>query len=168
MDAATHRNDCTPLRKTCAHLGIFREPVTQSVQPLGYFLVVVTCQGLRTDVGFNPGNNSRFGDGFDKGSAIFLLLPDRLVVKDCATYGLTESRRGHNQLSIGAPSLLGLRNTPLGESLVTGRSTFIHCQQSFIACNHRLRRVYKRLLIHLVLLHFQFLISGISSPCLSM
>jgi len=63
---------------------------------------------------------------------------------------------------------LGLANPQPGKSFVAGWITFIHRQQAFVAGDQRPRGVYKLLRIHLGLLHFQFRISGMSWPCLSM
>ena len=128
----------------------------------------MTRHVLGTDVDLDAGNDPRIDEDFDKGSAIFLLLADRLVVEDRPTDALTESGRGHNQLAIGAPGLLGLGNPQLGKSFVAGGITFIHRQQALVASDQRLRGVYKLLRIHLDLPHFQFRISGKSWPCLSM
>src|SRR5208283_4595914 len=134
----------------------------------GYSLSGMTCQVLGTDVNFDAGNDSRIDEHFDKGSAIVLLLADRLVVEDRATDAFAEAGRGHNQLPIGAPSLLGLGNPQFGKSFVAGWIAFIHCQQALVTGDQRPRGVDKRLRIHLGLLHFQLRISGRSSPCLSM
>ena len=86
-------------------------------------------------------------------------------VEDGATDGRTEIGRGHDQLPIGAPGFLGLGNPQLGKSLVAGGIAFIHCQQTLVAGDRRTRGVYKLLCIHLGLPHFQFRISGMSTPC---
>ena len=149
-----------PLGKTGSHLGVFSQAVAQAVQTFGDLLSGMTRQVLCTGVDFDAGNDSRIGDGLSKGSAIILLLADRLVVEDRATNGLPETGRGHNQLPVGAPRLLGLGNPQLGESFVTGWITFVHRQQALIVCDHRPRGVYKLLCIHFVLLPFQLLISA--------
>ena len=99
----------------------------------------VLCAG----VNFDAGNDSRIGDDFNKENAIFLPLADRLVVEDRATNGLTETGRGHNQLPPCAPGLLGLGNPQSGKSFVAGWITLIHCQQAFVAGDHRHRSFYK-------------------------
>ncbi len=71
----------------------------------------MTRHVLCTGVNFNAGNDSRISNGFNKGSAVFLLLANRFVVKDRATNRLTESSSGHNQFAVRAPRLLCLRNT---------------------------------------------------------
>ena len=38
---------------------------------------------------FDAGNNSRIGEDFDKGRAVFFLLADCLVEEDCAADALT-------------------------------------------------------------------------------
>ena len=105
----------------------------------------MTCHVLCAGVNFDAGNDSRIGDDFDKGSAIFLLLADRLVVEDRATDALTETGRGHNQLPIGAPGLLGLGNPQLGKSFVAGWIAFIHRQQALVVGDQRLGSGYKLL-----------------------
>src|ERR1035438_3012852 len=45
-------------------------------------------QVFRAGVNFDAGNDSHIGDGFDKGSAILLLLADCLVEEDGTTNGL--------------------------------------------------------------------------------
>src|SRR5450759_843664 len=167
-NACVQSNHRTPLGKTGAHLKVFSQAVAQSVQTFGDFLSGMACHVLCTGVNFDAGNNSGIGDDFDKGSAICLLLADRLVVEDRATNALTETGRGRNQLPIGAPGLLGLGNSQPGKSFVAGWITFIHRQQALVAGDQRSRGVYKLLSIHLGLLHFQLRISGISWPCLSM
>ena len=86
-----HGNHRAPLGKTGAHLKVFSQAVAQAVQTFGYFLSGMTCQVLCTGVDLDAGNDSRIGEDFDKGSAIFLLLADRLVVEDRATNALTET-----------------------------------------------------------------------------
>ena len=108
----------------------------------------MACHGLRTGVNFDAGNDSRIGDGFDKGSAIFLLLADRLVVEDRATNALTEIGRGHNQFPLGAPRLLGLGNSQPGKSFVAGWIAFIHRQQTLVTGDQRLCGVQKVWCLH--------------------
>ena len=93
----------------------------------------MACHVLCASVNFDTGNDSLIGNGFNKGSAIFLMLADRLVIKDRATNGLPQTGRGDNQLPVGAPRLFGLGNPQLGKSFVAGWITLIHCQQAFIA-----------------------------------
>ncbi len=157
-----------PLGKAGTHLKILLEADTQSVQTLGDFLSRVTGHVLGTDVNLDAGNDSRIDDDFDKGSAVFRLLADRFVVEDRPTDALAEAGRGHDQLPIGAPGLLGLGNPQPGKSFVAGWSAFIHCQQALVAGDQRARGVCKLLYIHLGLPHFQSRISGMSTPCLSM
>src|SRR5208282_5841058 len=103
--------------------------VAQSVQTFGYFLSGVTCHVLCAGINFYAGYYPCLDDGLNEGSAIFLLLADGLVIEDCATNALTETGGSHNQLAIGAPGLLGLRNPQLCKSFIAGRITLIHCQQ---------------------------------------
>jgi len=102
------------------------------------------------------------------GNALLSDFGIALAVKEAGGDRLTETGRGHNQLPIGAPGLLGLGNPQPGKSFVAGWNTFIHRQQALVAGDQRPRGVYKLLRIHLGLLHFQFRISGRSSPYLSM
>ena len=115
----------------------------------------MACQVLGTGVHLDAGNDSRIDDGFDKRSAVLLLLTDRFVVEDHAADALAEIGRGHNHLPIGTAGLLGLGNPNLGKSFVAGWIAFIHRQQALAAGDQGLRGVYKVLRIHLVLLHFQ-------------
>ena len=94
-------------------------------------------------------NDSRIGENFDKGSAILLLLANRLVVEDRAADALAEPGRGHNQLPIGAPGLLGQGNPQPGKSFVAGWITFIHRQQTLVAGDQLARGVDKLLRVHL-------------------
>ena len=153
----TDDNHRAPLGKTGAHLKIFLETVAQAVQTFGYFLSGMTGHGLRPGIYLNAGNDPRSGDGFNKGSAIFLPLPDRLVEEDRAANALTETGRGHDQLPIGPPRLLGLGNPQPGKSFVAGRIAFIHRQQALVAGDQHPRGVYKFLRIHVGLSRFQFL-----------
>ena len=73
---------------------------------------------LCTGVNFDAGNDSRIGDDFNEGRAIFLLLADCLVVEDHATDALAETRCGNYQLPISAPGLHRLGNPQPGESFV--------------------------------------------------
>src|SRR5208337_4676503 len=123
-NAIAQGNHRAPLGKTGTHLKVLLEADTQSVQTFGYSLSGMTCQVLGTDVNFDAGNDSRIDEDFDKGSAIVLLLADRLVVEDRATDAFAEAGRGHNQLPIGAPSLLCLGNPQPGKSLVAGWIAF--------------------------------------------
>src|SRR5579863_9904884 len=72
------------------------------------------------------------------------------------------------QLPIGAPGILGLGNPQPGKSFLGSWITFIHFQQAFVAGDQCPRGAYKLLRVHLGLLHFQFRISGMSWPYLSM
>jgi hypothetical protein len=102
-----------------------------------------------------------------KGSAIFLLLAYRPVVEDRPADAFAETGRGHDQLPIGAPGFLCLGNIQPAQSFVACWNTFIHRQQALIAGDQLVRGVYQLLRIHLGLFHFQFWISGMSTPCLS-
>src|SRR5208337_3129760 len=166
--AIARGNHRAPLSKTGAYFKIFFKAVAQSVQTFGYFLSGVTCHVLCAGINFYAGYYPRLDDDLNEGSAIFLLLADGLVIEDCATTALTETGGRHNQLAIGAPGLLGLRNPQLCKSFIAGRITLIHCQQALVTSHQRPRGVYKLLRIHLELPHFQVRISGRSSPCLSM
>ena len=148
-NAVAYGNHRAPLGKTGPHLRVFRQALAQSVQTFGYFLSGMAGQVLGAGVNFDAGNDSRIRDDFDKGSAIFLLLADRLVVEDHAANALTQTGRGHNQLPIGAPGLDGLGNPQLGKSFVAGGIAFIHRQQALVAGNQRSRGVDKILRIHL-------------------
>jgi hypothetical protein len=117
----------------------------------------MTGQVLCAGIHFDAGNDPRIGDGFNKGSAIFLPLADRLIEEDCAANALTETGRGHDQLPIGSPRLLGLGNPQSGKSFVAGRIAFIHRQQALVPGDQRSRGVYKFLRIHVGLSRFQFL-----------
>ena len=89
-NAIAHGNHCAPLGETGAHLKVFREAVAQSVEAFGDFLSGMTGHVLGAGVDFDAGNDSRIGDGFHEGSAVFLLLADRLVVEDHAADALAE------------------------------------------------------------------------------
>ena len=99
-------------------------------------------------INFDAGNDSRVGDDFKKGSAVLLLLADRLVVEDHAADALAETRRGHDQLPIGAPGFLGLGNPQFGKSFVAGWIAFIHRQQALVVGDHASRGVHECLRIH--------------------
>src|SRR5208337_3851649 len=98
-NAIAQGNHGAPLGKTGAHLKVPLETDTQSVQTLGDLLSWVTCQVPGTDINFDAGNDSRIDEDFDQGSAIFLLLADRLVVEDRPTDAFAEAGRGHDQLA---------------------------------------------------------------------
>ena len=98
-------------------------------------------QVLGSGIHFDAGNDSRIGEDFDKGRAVFLLLADGLVEENRAADALAETGRGHNQLPIGAPGIHGLWNAQLCESLVAGGIAFIHRQQPFGAGDQCLRSV---------------------------
>jgi hypothetical protein len=66
-------------------LKIFGQAFAQSVQPFGDFLSGMTGQILCTGVNFDAGNIPASVMALNERSAIFLLLPDRLVVEDRAT-----------------------------------------------------------------------------------
>src|SRR5208283_1530125 len=125
-DSIAYDNQRAPLDEMSAHLSIIRQAVAQSVQTFGYSLSGMTGHGLRPGIYFNAGDDPCIGDGFNKGSAIFLPLADRLVVEDRATDALTKTGRGHNQLPVGPPRLLGLGNPQLGKSFVAGWIALIH------------------------------------------
>jgi len=116
FDTALARNTVSngdhraPLCKAGAHLKVFFEPVAQSVQSFGDFLTGMSCQILCAGIDFDARNDSRVDDGPYERGAILFPLADGFVVKDCAADALAEERRGDDQLPIGAPCLLGLRN----------------------------------------------------------
>ena len=120
----------------------------------------VLCAGIH----FDAGNDPRIGDSFNKGSAIFLPLADRFVVENRAANALTETGRGHDQLPVGTPRLLGLGNPQAGKSFVAGRIAFIHRQQALVAGDQRSRGVYKLLRIHVGLPRSQFVDFLCSAP----
>jgi hypothetical protein len=61
-----------------------------------------------------------------------------------------------------------LVNPQLGKSFVAGWVTFIYRQQALVAGNLRFRGLCKLSPIHMGSLHFQFRISGMSWPRISM
>jgi len=60
-----------PLGKTGAHLGILGQALAQTVQTLGDLLSWVTRHVLCTRVDLDAWNDSRIGDGLDKGVPSF-------------------------------------------------------------------------------------------------
>ena len=104
---------------------------------------------LCTTVNFDAGNDSRIGDDFNQGSAVLLLLADRFVVEDRATNALIETGRGHKQLPVSTPGLLGLGNPYPAKSFVAGWITLIRRQQAFVIVDQRPGSGYKFLQTHL-------------------
>ena len=84
LDATAARNIIpdnehrAPLGKTRTQLKIFRKAVTQAVQTFGDFFAGMSGQILGTGIHFDAGNDSRIGEDFNKGGAVFLLLADCL------------------------------------------------------------------------------------------
>ncbi len=115
-----------------------------------------------------PGTMPASARSFDERRAVFRALTDRLIVKDCATDALAKTRCGHNQVAIGAPGLLGLRDSGFGETFVAGSIALVHGEKAFVTRNEGTSGFDKSLRIHLRSPHFQLRISGISWPCLSM
>ena len=109
----------------------------------------MTGHGLGAGVNFDAGNNPCIRQDLDKGSAIFFLLADRLVVENCATNALTKSGRGYDHFAIGAPGFHRLRNTQLRKTLVAGGIAFIHSEQSLVIGYKCPRRIVECLCIHL-------------------
>jgi len=105
----------------------------------------VLCAGIH----FDAGNDSRIGDRLNKGRAIFLLLPDRLVVENRATDALTETGSGDNQFPISATCLHSLGNSPFRKSFLAGWIAFIHRQQALVVGDYFPRDMFKLLRIHL-------------------
>ena len=142
-ETTAYGNHRAPLGKAGAHARVFGQAVAQSVQTLGYLLSGMTCQILGAGVNFDAGDDSRLGDGFHEGSAVFLLLADRLVVENRAADGLSQSGRGDDQLAIGAAGLHGLGNPQPGKAFIAGWITFIHGQQALVVGHERAGDVHK-------------------------
>jgi len=82
--AQTGDEPISPFGNLCGHFTM-RTTATKNipVRPIltfGYFLSGMSRNVLCTVVCFDSGNDPRIGDDVKKGSAIFLLLADRLVV----------------------------------------------------------------------------------------
>ena len=75
------------------------------------------------------------------------------------SYWPSRAARSHFATGLGV-----LGNTPLGEAFVASASAFVDRQQSFSVGNHLVCSVCESLDIHLVSLHFQLRISGMSWP----
>src|ERR1039458_5717557 len=103
----------------------------------------MSCQLFRASVHFDSRNDSRLNQNCNKGSAIALLLTDRLVVEDCTANALAEPGSGHDQFAISSPSRDGLWNPQLRKTLVTCWVAFIHRQQALIACDKGLCCFFK-------------------------
>ena len=128
---------------------VFGQSITQSVQAFGDFLSGMTRHVLCPGIDFDARNDSRIGDDFHKGSAILLLLADRLVEEDRATDARAEAGRGRDHLTISAPGFHGQGNPQLGETFVAGRIAFIHRQQSLVVGDKCPRGVHQLLCVHL-------------------
>jgi hypothetical protein len=113
-------------------LKILLELVAQAFQSFGDFFAGMSGQILRASVHLNAGNDSRVGEDFDEGSAVFILPTDGLVAENRATDTLTKTRRGHNQFPIGLPGCQRLRNVELCEAFKASGIAFIHRQQPFV------------------------------------
>ncbi len=114
----------------------------------------MSCQLFCASVHFDSGNDSRLDENFDKWSAIFLALVDRLVVEDRAANALAKTGCGHDQLAVGAPRFLCLGNPQAGKSFIAGRIAFVHRQQAFVVGEEPRHGLSKRLRFHLCLLRF--------------
>src|SRR5665213_4014516 len=132
-----NRNHGAPFGKTGTHLKVFSEAVPQSIQTFRNLFAVMPCQLLGAPVDLDPGNNPRLDENLDKGSAIFLMLSNRFVVKNSPADAISEPLGCHDQLSIGPPSFLCLRNSEARESFVAGRSALVHRQQAFVVGQKR-------------------------------
>jgi len=144
----THGDHRTPLGETGAYLSVFGQAPAQSVQTLGYFLSGMTRHIFCAGIDLDAGDDARSGKNFDKGCAILLLLPHRLVVEDRAADALAQTGRGHDQFPPGAPGLRRLGNPQAGESFVAGGIAFIHRQQALVGGDHGPRGFFKHLCIH--------------------
>ena len=125
-------------------------------------------QRLGADVDLDAGDDAGLGQDLDEGRAVVRLLADRLVVEDHAADAVAEPGRGDEQFAIGAPRLLGLRNPRGGEALVAGGVALVHREQALAAGDQLARGLDELLRVHVEAPHFQFRISGRSSPCSSM
>jgi len=63
--------------------------VAQSVQAFGHLFTGMRCQLLGARIHFDSRNDSRVDEDFDKGSAVALLLTDRLVEENRAADALS-------------------------------------------------------------------------------
>jgi hypothetical protein len=104
---------------------------------------------LFTGVNLDAWNDACIGYDFNKGSAIFPGLTDRLVIKDGATDKLTQPGSGQNHFPIRATRFLGLRNPHFFKSPVAGGVTLIHGEKTFALSDYRLGSGYKHLCTHL-------------------
>jgi hypothetical protein len=98
-----------PLGEACSHLKILGQSATQAIQAFGYFLRWVARQFLCARVDLDAGNNSRIGEDPNKGSAVFSVLANRLVVQDCAADIFAEAGCGYQQFAPRTPGFLSLK-----------------------------------------------------------
>ena len=144
-----NRNDGAPLGKARAHLKIFLEPITQSIEAFCDLFTWMGGQFPGACVHFDAGNDTRINENFDKGCSVGLLLTNGFVVEDCAADELPQPWRGHNQFAIGASSFNSQRNSKCSEALVARRITLVHRQQALAVNKKSLHCVLQLLCIHL-------------------
>ena len=158
----------TPLGEARAHLRIFNETCAQPVQALSDLLSRKCRHRLCPGIDLDAGNDSSVHQGFGERRGLIRPLPDRLIEEDCAADRLTQAGRRHNQVPVLPPRLRRLRDVPLGKSFVARPDALVDGDEPFAVGDHLLCGPFKLMHVHLVLLHFQLRISGMSWPCSSM
>ena len=157
-----------PLGETRTHQCVLLQPGPQPVQTLGDLLAGMQREGLGADIHLDPWDHARFDEPVDEPRAVPVALPDGLVIQDGAADMHAQARRRHEQLAIGAPGRLGLRDPGCGEALVAGARALIHREQAAAGADEGLRRAREAGGAQIAAPHIQSRISGRSSPCLSM
>ena len=134
-DAVADRDDSAPLAEDSPEHAIFGEALPETVEPLGDNLVRSKGERLRSDVGFDAREDSLIAKDLHKRSSVRRLLPDRLVVKDHATYELCDPRRTKEQLAIRPPISFDVLDADRVEPFLDRTRALVRGEDAFAGCD---------------------------------
>ena len=84
-DTFANSDHGAPFGKPGAQMNVLGKAVAQSIQAFCHLFAGMSCQPLGASIHLDSRNDSRVDEDFDKGSAVALLLTDRLVAEDRPT-----------------------------------------------------------------------------------
>ena len=136
-DPVTDGDHRSPLCEPRPQFVIFIQAIAQSIQTFRDFLIRRTCQGLRTFVHFDAGNDPLLSQDLYEGRTIVCLLADRLVKKNHAADELAYPRGGEQHLPVRPAAVFGGFDVDRFEPLLDGGVALVRREDSLAGGDDR-------------------------------
>src|SRR6266487_5330073 len=134
-NSVANRDHCAPFGKARSQIPIFRQPLTQPVEPLGDLLAREIWHRLGAFVHFDAGNDPLLLEHFDKSATVASLLPNCFVKENYTADKFACTGSGKQKFAICATVLLCGRNINALQSLLDRPRTLIGCQDPLPRCD---------------------------------